>query len=195
MDHVGLDATSGDISEWRNLANAALDKQMSLIQESIKYVEHVRKARRQRDIWRKRAEIANNPVIRGRLDEFMFIPEIVCLCGSMRFYDAFRSAEYKLELQGKIVLTPSFKPGVTEHGGMVGCTLAQKEMLDDLHKRKIYISDRVLVLNVGGYIGESTRSEIQYAESLGKPVDYLEAARAALEGGQANDADWNFPKS
>lgn len=179
MDRIGLDATQ-EISEWRNLASAALDKQMSLIQESIKCMEHVRRARRQRDAWRKRVEIANNPVIRGQLDEAMFIPEIVCLCGSMRFYNAFRKAEYELEIQGKIVLTPSFKPGVAQHDGTVGRTTAQKEMLDDLHKRKIYISDRVLVLNVGGYIGESTRSEIQYAESLGKPIDYLEAARAAL---------------
>lgn len=49
-----------------------------------------------------------------------------------------------------------------------------KTMLDELHKRKIDLSDEILVLNVGGYIGESTRSEINYAEAHGKPVKYLE---------------------
>lgn len=49
-----------------------------------------------------------------------------------------------------------------------------KEMLDELHKRKIDIADDILVLNVGGYIGESTRSEIKYALDRGKPVNYLE---------------------
>ena len=49
-----------------------------------------------------------------------------------------------------------------------------KETLDELHKRKIDLSDSVYVLNVGGYIGESTRSEIDYADSKGIPVVYLE---------------------
>jgi len=49
-----------------------------------------------------------------------------------------------------------------------------KEMLDDMHKRKIDMADGIYVINVGGYIGESTRSEIEYAKALGKSVDYLE---------------------
>ena len=49
-----------------------------------------------------------------------------------------------------------------------------KEMLDDMHKRKIDMADGLFVINVGGYIGESTRSEIAYAEATGKTVQYLE---------------------
>ena len=49
-----------------------------------------------------------------------------------------------------------------------------KEMLDDMHKRKIDMADEIFVINVGGYIGESTRSEIAYAEKTGKKVNYLE---------------------
>ena len=56
---------------------------------------------------------------------------------------------------------------------------ALKEQIDELHKRKIDLCDEVFVLNIGGYIGESTRSEIEYAESHGKPVVYLEALPAA----------------
>ena len=54
-------------------------------------------------------------------------------------------------------------------------TLTQtKEMLDDMHKRKIDMADEIFVINVGGYIGDSTRSEIDYAIEHGKRVRYLE---------------------
>ena len=49
-----------------------------------------------------------------------------------------------------------------------------KEMLDDMHKRKIDTANEIYVINVGGYIGDSTRSEIEYAKTMGKPVHYLE---------------------
>ena len=49
-----------------------------------------------------------------------------------------------------------------------------KEMLDDMHKRKIDMADSIFVINVGGYIGSSTRSEIQYAQEHGKTIEYLE---------------------
>jgi hypothetical protein len=49
-----------------------------------------------------------------------------------------------------------------------------KVRLDELHKRKIDLADEVLILNVGGYLGESTRSELAYARYLGKPVRFLE---------------------
>jgi hypothetical protein len=47
------------------------------------------------------------------------------------------------------------------------------ELFDELHKRKIDLADEVMVLNVGGYIGDSTRSEIEYAVKTGKTVKYL----------------------
>jgi hypothetical protein len=103
-------------------------------------------------------------------------PEIICLCGSTRFYDAFQKANYDFTMQGKIVLSVGFYPHsqVQAHSQTIGCTPEQKQALDELHKRKIDLCDTVFVLNVDDYIGESTRSEIEYAEKIGKPVYYLE---------------------
>ena len=104
-------------------------------------------------------------------------PEIVVLCGSTRFYDEFQQANYDLTMQGAIVLSVGFYPHAKAehgHGEGVGHDSAEKIALDELHKRKIDLADRVLVLNVGGYIGASTRAEIDYAQRWGVPVDYLE---------------------
>ena len=104
-------------------------------------------------------------------------PEIVCLCGSTRFYDMFQAANYDLTMLGKIVLSVGFYPhskAMHGHGEGVGHDSVEKVALDELHKRKIDLADRVYVLNVNGYIGSSTRSEIEYAIAHGKPVDYLE---------------------
>jgi hypothetical protein len=62
---------------------------------------------------------------------------------------------------------------VQPHGQATGCTPEQKLALDELHKRKIDLADEILVLDVNGYIGDSTRSEITYAEAYNKPVRYL----------------------
>lgn len=104
------------------------------------------------------------------------VPEIVCLCGSTRFKDTFDDQNYHLTMSGSIVLTVGFfmHASGNRHGESIGCTPEQKKALDELHKRKIDLCDRVFVLNVGGYIGESTRSEINYAHKNGKPVTYLE---------------------
>jgi hypothetical protein len=104
------------------------------------------------------------------------VPTVVCLCGSMRFYEAFRRAEYAAELSGQIALLPAFSPDVADHkhGGNVAITAEQKTACDEIHKRKIDISDEILVLNVGGYVGESTWSEIRYARQTGKRVRWLE---------------------
>ena len=106
----------------------------------------------------------------------MMRPKTVCLCGSTRFYDAFQLANYEETMAGNVVLSVGFYPHASEqaHGESIGITPEQKEALDWLHKYKIYLSDEVFVLNVGGYIGSSTASEIRFAEILGKPVRYLE---------------------
>lgn len=103
-------------------------------------------------------------------------PEIVCLCGSTRFYDDFMEANYEFTMRGKIVLSVGFFHHRAEkvHGEGVGCTEEQKIMLDELHKRKIDLADAIFVINKGGYIGDSTRSEIQYAIEHNKSVLYLE---------------------
>ena len=98
-------------------------------------------------------------------------PEVVVLCGSTRFSETWAKARYDLTLEGKIVLTIGCD---TKSDEGLGITDEQKIALDELHKRKIDLADRVLVLNVGGYIGDSTRSEIEYAEWFEKPIDYLE---------------------
>ena len=91
-------------------------------------------------------------------------PRIVCLCGSTRFRAAFERATLEEELAGKVVLATAFADSLT---------LAQKDALDELHRRKIDLADEVLVLNVDGYVGESTRSEIAYATVAGKTIRYL----------------------
>lgn len=109
-------------------------------------------------------------------------PQIVCLCGSTRFYDEFQQANYDLTMAGDIVLSVGFYPHATVthgHGEGVGHDSAEKVALDELHKRKIDLADRVYVLNVGGYIGASTRSEIAYAHQIGRPVEYLVAGTTA----------------
>ena len=102
-------------------------------------------------------------------------PKVVTLCGSTRFYKTFQKENSEETMKGNIVLSVGFYPGSPEmHGEGVGISELQKKALDELHKRKIDLSDEIFVLNVGGYIGESTLGEIQYAMELGKPVRYLE---------------------
>ena len=90
-------------------------------------------------------------------------------------------AQKRLTLAGYIVISV----GLFGHAGdqevwdgMDEGTLSKtKEMLDDMHKRKIDMADEIYVINDGGYIGDSTRSEIQYAEEHGKPVRYYQNIR------------------
>ncbi|RNI17208.1 hypothetical protein EFY87_19565 [Flexivirga caeni] len=101
---------------------------------------------------------------------------IVCLCGSSRFYDAFQRANFEFTMAGQIVLSIGFYPHATSQQGYgegVPHESAEKAALDELHKRKIDLADYVYVLDVGGYVGESTRSEIAYATEHGVPVCYL----------------------
>jgi hypothetical protein len=107
---------------------------------------------------------------------FKEMPKIVVLCGSTRFYQQFQRANYEETMAGNIVLSVGFYMHRSEaaHGEKCGCTSEQKITLDELHKRKIDLADEVFVLNVGGYIGDSTRSEIEYAQALGMPIRYLE---------------------
>ena len=97
--------------------------------------------------------------------------KVITLCGSTRFKDAFMKAQKRLTLEGNIVISV----GLFGHSGDDEDTMSKtKEMLDDMHKRKIDMADEIFVINVGGYIGSSTRSEIEYAKATGKSVRYLE---------------------
>ena len=96
---------------------------------------------------------------------------VITLCGSTRFKEQFLEAQKRLTLERNIVISV----GLFGHSGDDEVwTEGTKKMLDDMHKRKIDMADSIYVINVGGYIGSSTRSEIEYAKKNGKEVKYLE---------------------
>ena len=96
--------------------------------------------------------------------------KVITLCGSTRFKEQFLEAQKRLTLEGSIVISV----GLFGHSGDDEVWAeGTKEMLDDMHKRKIDMADEIFVINVGGYIGSSTRNEIEYAEANGKIVYYL----------------------
>ena len=107
---------------------------------------------------------------------------VITLCGSTRFKKEFLEVQKKLTLEGNIVISV----GLFGHSGDSevwenmdeGTLTATKKMLDDMHRRKIDMADSIFVINVDGYIGESTRWEIKYAERTEKPVRYLEPLKS-----------------
>ena len=92
---------------------------------------------------------------------------VITLCGSTRFKEEFMRIQRDLTLQGYIVISV----GCFGHAGDE-FTDGQKIMLDDMHKRKIDMADEIMVINPGGYIGSSTRKEIEYAQATYKPVHF-----------------------
>ena len=97
--------------------------------------------------------------------------KVITLCGSTKFKEQYLEAQKRLTLEGNIVISV----GLFGHSGDDEVwTERTKALLDDMHKRKIDLSDEIFVINVGGYIGSSTRSEIEYALATGKAVRYLE---------------------
>jgi len=111
-------------------------------------------------------------------DTETFSPPLVCLCGSTRFKAVFDDANARLTIEGYVVLTVGFFAG-TSLGGRQP-TFAEKLRLDDLHLRKIDLADEVLILNVGGYIGASTKRETWYAHRRGKKLRFLEPEKVSL---------------
>jgi hypothetical protein len=96
--------------------------------------------------------------------------KIITLCGSTKFKEQFLSEQKRLTLEGKIVISV----GLFGHSGDDEVWNENtKEMLDEMHKRKIDLADEILVINVDGYIGSSTKSEIEYAKMTNKPIHYL----------------------
>lgn len=97
--------------------------------------------------------------------------KVITLCGSTRFKEQYIEAQKRLTLEGNIVISV----GLFGHSGDDEVwTEGTKDMLDDMHLRKIDMADEVFVINVGGYIGESTKREIAYAKENGKVVRFLE---------------------
>lgn len=122
-------------------------------------------------------------------------PTIVCLCGSTRFSEAFQKANLNETLAGNIVLTIGcdMKADNELFAGMPEDTLTKiKADLDELHLRKIDLADEVLILNVGGYVGESTQREWLYALSNGKRVRWLEPTQYPDSGEVPHDNYWGL---
>lgn len=109
--------------------------------------------------------------------------KVVAICGSVRFWDKMQEMQELLELEDGYVVI-----GVTPHVKPSDFTPDEEDLLDELHREKIKMADAIFVVNVGGYIGKSTSSEIEFARSLGKEILYLES----------NASDWgergNFAK-
>lgn len=96
--------------------------------------------------------------------------KVITICGSLKFRDEMMKVAMQMELAGNIILTPIFpitddKDAYTEEEVII---------LGKMHKEKIKLSDAILVVNVKGYIGNSTKSEIKYAKAQNKEILYLE---------------------
>ena len=99
--------------------------------------------------------------------------KVVTLCGSTKFKEDFIRVQKELSLKGIIVISVGlFGHADGEFGTII--TEETKVMLDDMHKRKIDMADEIYVINKGGYIGSSRKSEIQYAKETGKKINYME---------------------
>lgn len=111
-------------------------------------------------------------------------PKIVCLCGSTRFMHAYTEANEAETLAGNIVLTVGNNPirMMREAVENVASLMTKdvKAALDELHLHKILMSNEVLFLNVGGYIGDSTARELAFALYIGKPVRFIEPEAGQL---------------
>ena len=90
--------------------------------------------------------------------------KVITLCGSIKYKDIFLKVQENLTLKGNIVFMPNFFTNIKKEE----IRLDTKKMLDEMHKQKIDMSDEIYVINLNGYIGESTKSEIEYANSKGK---------------------------
>jgi hypothetical protein len=117
------------------------------------------------------------------------LPPVVCISGSTRYVDVMAVKAWEFEKAGEIALSCHLLPewyGAEAHHQAEAEGVAER--LDELHLRKIDMADRLFVVNADGYIGESTRREIEYATKIGKPVEYLQPiARAATDAGATGE--------
>jgi hypothetical protein len=100
--------------------------------------------------------------------------KVVTLCGSTRFEAEFAQVNHRLTMQGCVVISLGMftLPDLPDHDWTShGSDL--KARLGRVHLQKIRMADEVYIVDPGRYVGESTRREIAYAQSLGKPVRYL----------------------
>jgi len=96
--------------------------------------------------------------------------KIITICGSMRFSNKMIKEQYRLESEGNLVIGCTYLPPNIDKDAAAELW----DLFDEIHKAKIDLSDAIFVVNVGGYIGSSTRSEIEHAKKTGKEITYLE---------------------
>lgn len=153
---------TGLLQDQRDLTTSILQAGKGALNELE--ITHAPSKETRQEIEKIRERYSTIPIEAERLDR----PRIICLCGSTRFIREFSEYYAKLTDEGCIVLTVGrVVPQHEQH-------LERKRKLDELHLRKIDLADEVFVINVCGYIGESTSNEIAYAKKLGKPIKYLE---------------------
>lgn len=95
--------------------------------------------------------------------------KIITVCGSLRFFKEMMEITEKMELEGNCMLVPIYNPLKSNKDNY-----SDKDaiMLNKMHKERIKLSDAILVVNVNGYVGNSTKSEIEYAKALNKEIIY-----------------------
>ena len=102
------------------------------------------------------------------------LPKVICLCGSTRFTEQMLIKQWELTKKGFVVLSWCALPESYTKESHIGDIEGVKEIVDEVHKRKIDLADEIFVLNINGYVGESTKSEIEYAIKTNKKVNYME---------------------
>jgi len=105
---------------------------------------------------------------------------IATLCGSVRFREAFDMVNESLTLAGWVVL----QPGVWRHDELHNNkpeSAEMKGMLDKLHNEKILMSDSIVVVNVGDYVGESTIREVMFAKLHDKKIYWVNPMKHSKE--------------
>jgi len=92
--------------------------------------------------------------------------KVITICGSLKYKDEMMKVAQKLSLDGNCVLTPVYPVGDKKPSE------EELKILKEAHFKRIEMSDEIFVLNIDGYVGESTKLEIEYAEKLGKVIEY-----------------------
>ena len=109
--------------------------------------------------------------------------KVITLCGSTKFEAEFAQVNQRLTMDGCVVISLGMfsLPDLPDYDGTADCS-DLKGRLGALYFQKIRMADEVYIVDPGGHVGESTRREIAYAESLGKPIRYLRRERVARTG-------------
>lgn len=104
------------------------------------------------------------------------MPKIITICGSLKFKDEMIKLAIQLQLKGNVALTPAFPVDSSK----TNYTEEEISMLGKMHKEKIKLSDAIIVVDINNYVGEATKSEIEFAKSLNKEIIYYSKIKAKI---------------